>query len=72
MQQPKYATMAQEAFTKHVPGAQGLKGPSVCIIMSGSANANVTVALLQTFSWLITPLRNQNDFLEAESWNCLI
>ncbi len=61
--------MAQETFSQHVPGAQGLKGPPVCIIMSGSANANVTVALLQNSSWLITPLRNQNDFLETESWN---
>ena len=50
-------------------GAQGLKGPPVCIIMNGSANANVTVALLQNSSWLITPLGNQNDFLETESWN---
>ena len=43
-QQLKYAAMAQETFSQHVPGAQGLKGPPVCIIMSGSANANVTVA----------------------------
>ena len=49
-QQLKYAAMAQETFSQHVPGAQGLKGPPVCIIMSGSANANVTVANPLLFS----------------------
>ena len=49
-QQQQCATMAQETFSQHVPGAQGLKRPRVYIIsMSESANANGTVALLQKF-----------------------
>ena len=43
-------TMAQEAFSQHLPGAQGIKGPLVYVInMSESANANDTVATPQNF-----------------------
>lgn len=42
--------MAQETFSQHLPGAQGLKGPLLYIInMIESANANDTVATPQHF-----------------------